>query len=83
MQWEGPYKRVSFFFYRVVIQAVLIFAADSWVLLDAIMRKVDSTHVGFLIQITGKRAIWQANGTWETTVDNKVIQTLGIQSEAI
>ena len=80
MQWEGPYKRLSFLSYRVVIQDVLIFGADAWVMLDAIMSKVDSTHMRFLIQITGKQARWQANSTWETHVDNKFIKALGMQS---
>ena len=79
-QWEGTEKQVSVFFYWVVIQAVLLFVADSWVLLDSIMRKVESTHVGFLLYITGNRARWQANGSWDTPVDNKVIQSLGMKS---
>ena len=47
------------------------------------MSKVESTHVGFLLYITGKRARWQANESWETPVDNKLIQALGVLSEAM
>ena len=71
---------MSVFFYWVVIKDVLLFVADSWVLLDAIMKKAESTHVGFLLYIIGNRARWQANGSWDTHVDNKVIQSLGMKS---
>ena len=47
------------------------------------MSKVESTHMGFLLYITGERAIWQANGTWETPVDKKVIQAFGVLLEAM
>ena len=42
--------------YRAVIQAVLLFGAETWVLLAEIELKVDGTHTGFLWQITGKWA---------------------------
>ena len=43
-------------FYRVVIQAVLLFGDETWVLSAAMERKVEGTHTGFLWKITGKQA---------------------------
>ena len=80
MQWGGTYKRLSVLFYRVVIQAVLLFGADSWVLLDAITREVESNHVGFLSQITGEWAIQKAKGSWETPATKEVLRAVGMQS---
>ena len=50
----GVDNQVSYLFYRVVIQVVLLFGSESWALLDAMMRALESTHVGFICHITGK-----------------------------
>ena len=69
-------------FYRAVIQAFLLFGLESWVLLYVMIRMVESTHVGFLFNITGKRLRRQADGLWETPAAKEVLQTVGIQSSA-
>ena len=53
---EGEEPKVPEMFYRTVIQAVLIFRSDTWVILVAMDQKVEGTHMGFLRKITGKRA---------------------------
>ena len=35
-------------FYRAVVQAVLLFGAETWVLLSAMLNKIEGVHVGFL-----------------------------------
>ena len=35
-------------FYREVVQAVLLFRAETWVLSEAIINKLEGIHVGFL-----------------------------------
>ena len=57
MKWEGEENMVSALSYLAVIQMVLLFGSESWALSDAMMRAVEGIHVGFLCQITGKRAI--------------------------
>ena len=52
---EGPVPRVLEMFCRVVIQVVILFGLDTWVLLAATERTVEGTHTGFLRHITGKR----------------------------
>ena len=60
---EGEEPRVSVMFYRAVVQAVLILEAETWVLLEAMSRKLEGLHVGFLRQITGQRAVRWKDGT--------------------
>ena len=48
MRREGTENRVSFLLYREVINVVLIFGLYSWALSNAMIRSVNSTHVGFL-----------------------------------
>ena len=59
-QWEGAEILVSSLFYRAVIQAVLMSRSESWSISDMIMNAVEGTHVGFLLQIMGKRLMCQA-----------------------
>ena len=66
-------------FYWSVIQAVLLFGADSWALLDKMMSKVESNHVVFLYHITGKWVIRESDWSWETPVAKEVLQAVGVQ----
>ena len=45
---EGADPRVSAMFYREVVQAVLLFGAENWILLVAMFRKMEGANVGFL-----------------------------------
>ena len=61
---EGVDIKVSEMLYRVVVQAVLLFGLDYWVLLSTMEEMVEGSHTGFLHQITGNRA-WRNTGrTW-------------------
>ena len=61
--WEGADSRVSYLFYRAVVQVVLLFGSESWALSEAMIGVVEVTHVGFLRQITGNQARRQVDGT--------------------
>ena len=58
---ENP--RVSEMFYRILVQAVLPFGAETWVLLAAMSHNIEEVHVDFLRQMTGKKEKQQRNGT--------------------
>ena len=60
---KGENTQLSVLLYREVIQAVLLFGLESWDLEDMMIRNVESTHVGFLYQITGKQTIRQCDGS--------------------
>ena len=67
-------------FYRAVIQAFLLFVLESWVMPYVMIRMVESTHVGFLFNITGKRVRWQADRLWETSAAKEVLRVARMQS---
>ena len=69
---------MSTIFYRAVIQAVLLFGAESWALQDVIIRTVNSTHVGFLNRIMGKRSIRKYHGSWDTPASEEMLWAVGI-----
>ena len=43
-------------YYRAVVQAVLLFGSETWVLTAEIMQNLEGVHVVFLCQITGMKA---------------------------
>ena len=52
---EGADPFVLEIFYLAVVQAVLIFWAETWVLMAAMPKTLESVHVGFLSQVVGKK----------------------------
>ena len=54
IQQEGSDPRVAEMFYRAVVQAILIYSLEMWVLLVAMGKKIEGAHTGFLRQIMGK-----------------------------
>ena len=80
LQREGPDSKVAAIFYRAVVQAVLLFSSDAWVLLAAMERTAEGTQSGFLQQIRGKRARRRADRTWFTTAAEEVREAAGTQS---
>ena len=66
MQQEGVDIWVSALLYIVVIQAVLMFGSELWVMPDTIMMVVEGAHVGLLCHIVGKWVRRQSDGSWET-----------------
>ena len=54
LQQEGADPRVAAMFYRAVVQAILLYGSETWVLSTEMDKKVEGTHTGFLRQITGK-----------------------------
>ena len=64
LRLEGAKPRVFAMFYQAVVQSVLLFGAETWVLSDAMSRKLEGVRVGFLRQITRQRSVRQKDGTW-------------------
>ena len=68
---------MSAMFYRAVVQAVLLFGAETWVLYEAMSRNLEGAHVGFLRQITGQRVVRKRDGTWLSVTADKVLRKSG------
>ena len=73
-------------FYRTVVQEVLLYGSETWVLSASMERKVEGTHTGFLQQITGNHAgrlgdrTWEmpgAEGVWESAVTQSDMTYIG------
>ena len=77
IRWEGEDPRVSAMFYRAVFQTVILLGVETWVLSEAMSRKLEGVHVGFLRQITGKREVRGKDGTWRKVAAEKVLDKAG------
>ena len=66
-------------FPQAVVQTVLLLGAETWVLSEAIYRKMEGLHVGFLRQITGQRAVRREDENWRKVVSDKVLEKAGTQ----
>ena len=78
---EGADPRVAEMFYRAVVQAILLYGLEKWVILAAMENKVERTDTVFLRNITEKQERWILDRTWETTRAEVVQESAGTQSE--
>ena len=53
---EGAEHKVSEIFYRAVVQEILLYGSETWVILVSMANRVEGTHTEFLQQITEKRS---------------------------
>ena len=51
-------------FYHAVVQAVILFGAETWVLTAPMMQRLEGEHVYFLWQVIHKHAMHQRDGSW-------------------
>ena len=64
-------------FYRVVVQAVILFGSETWVLTAALIKNLEGVHVGFLQEVTDKMALRIWDNKWKKEGEYSVIQEAG------
>ena len=57
LQREGAEIKVSEILYRAVLQALLLFGSESWVMLKTAEKTVEGAHTGFMHQIAEIRRV--------------------------
>ena len=62
-----------------MVQAVLLFGAETWVLLEVMYRNLEGVHVGFLRHIPRQREVRQRDETWRSLAAEKVFNKSGTQ----
>ena len=64
-------------FYRAVVQSVLLFGVETWVLLVEISKNLEGVHVVFLRQVTRNMAKRQRDRTRRITAADSVLKVVG------
>ena len=70
---------MSAMFYRAMVQSVLLFGAEGWVLSEVVSMKLEGVFVGFLWGITRQRAEQQKDGTWRQVEAETLLEKAGTQ----
>ena len=70
-------------FYRAVVQAILLYGSETWVLSASMEKRTEGTHTEFLRMITGKRVKQLGDGTWETPGAEGIREAAGTQLDRI
>ena len=71
---EGVESFMSDIFYNAVVHAVLLFRSKTWVLLAAMVKRLEVFHRGFLWQVTGKTERRQWDGTCKMEGEASVLR---------
>ena len=79
MKREGANPIISAAFYRAVVQVVLLFEAETWVLSVAVEKRIVVFHTGFLCKMAGKQARGQRYETWNQEWGERVLRAAGTQ----
>ena len=61
----------------MVVQAVLLFGLETWVLMAEMLQKLEGLHVGFLRQVTGTKTQSLGNEPWIKEGADRVLQAAG------
>ena len=79
LQREGADPAVSAKLYRAVIQAVVLFGAENWVLSAPMAQRLKGVRVGFLRQVTNIKKKILKDGLWQKVAAYRVLQGVGTQ----
>ena len=77
LRWEGEDPIVSEKFYRVVVQAVLIFGLETLMFMAAMLQKLEGVHVVFLRQVMDMNSQRLGGNTWIKEGADRLLQSAG------
>ena len=60
-----------------MVQAVLLFEAETWVLMAPMAHKLEGVHVGFLRQVAGQKTRWLGEDYWRRVVAEIMLRAAG------
>jgi hypothetical protein len=77
---QGTPPKMMASFYKAIIQAVLLYGADSWVLTQEMERKLQSFHHRCARYIARKHIRKDGHGQWIAPPSDQVLHSLGLQT---
>ena len=77
LRQEGLEPIISAKFYCAVVQAVLLFGLETWLLTAAMMQNLEGVHLGFLGLVTGMKDRRLGYKTWRKEGAYMVLQAAG------
>ena len=77
---EGATPRVMGYFYKAIVQAVLLYAAETWVLTERMMVALNTFHHRVARYIAGDHIQLLPNGEWELPRSEEVLEKSGLHT---
>ena len=77
---QGVDARVKGYFYKAIVQAVLLYGSESWCMTKAMIRKFKSFHLRVARYLSGKHIRPLEDGTWLYPVSEEVLEETGLFS---
>ena len=71
---DGADPIVSSKFYCAVVQVVLLFGLETWMLTSAMLQKIEGVHVSFLRQVTERKYQRLVEEAYQQEGDEKLLQ---------
>jgi hypothetical protein len=78
---EGATPRISAMFYKAVVQTVLLFGSESWVLTPSMLGKLEGFHRQIARRLTGRSPVYlRSEGTWQYQPLGNAMEEAGLYS---
>ena len=75
---EGASPKVTGYFYKAIVQAVLLYGSESWTVLEFMLKKIRSFHACVARYICNRHIRSQEDGTWEYPPTEEVLEQAGL-----
>ena len=76
---EGVKPRVMGYFYKSIIQTVLLYGSESWVASETVLKQVRSFHHRVARYISGMHIRKNRDGTWTCPSSKDVLEKAGLK----
>jgi hypothetical protein len=81
LRGEGATPRISAMFYKEVVQTVLIFGSESWVLTPSMLVKLEGFHRQIARRLMGRAPVYlRSEGTWQYQPLGNAMEEAGLFS---
>ena len=74
---DGAETEVLANFYHAVVQAVLLFGVETWLLSAPMMQRLEGAHVGLMREVTRKKAKRLRDRSWRQVTAKIILQGVG------
>ena len=80
LQSEGVNPKVMGYFYKAIVQAVLLYGSESWTVSESIIRQFRSFHARVVRYLCQRHIRQLPDGTWECPPTAEVLEDAGLES---
>ena len=77
---EGVNPRAMGYFYKAVVQAILLYGSETWVLTNFQLKKLRSFHARVARYLTGRHIRQNKDGTWVHPPTADVLEEAGLET---